>query len=124
MTEPLIGYHLPKPMVFAGIYTTQAEDFKELRDAIEKLNLNDASLTYEPESSPILGYGFRCGFLGLLHLDIVRERLEREFGLSLVVTAPGVTFNVIKTNGEKITINNPGCVPGTHGNREDGRALG
>ena len=111
VTEPLIGYHLPKPMVFAGIYTTQAEDFKELRDAIEKLNLSDASLTYEPESSPILGYGFRCGFLGLLHLDIVRERLEREFGLSLVVTAPGVTFNVIKTNGEKITINNPDAFP-------------
>ena len=100
VTEPLIGYHLPKPMVFAGIYTTQAEDFKELREAIEKLNLNDASLTYEPESSPVLGYGFRCGFLGLLHLDIVRERLEREFGLSLVVTAPGVTFNILKTNGE------------------------
>ena len=111
VTEPLIGYHLPKPMVFAGIYTTQAEDFKELREAIEKLNLSDASLTYEPESSPVLGYGFRCGFLGLLHLDIVRERLEREFGLSLVVTAPGVTFNVVKTNGEKITINNPDAFP-------------
>jgi len=111
VTEPLIGYHLPKPMVFAGIYTTQAEDFKELRDAIEKLNLNDASLTYEPESSPVLGYGFRCGFLGLLHLDIVRERLEREFGLSLVVTSPGVTFNIIKTTGEQITINNPDAFP-------------
>jgi GTP-binding protein LepA len=111
VTEPLIGYHLPKPMVFAGIYTTQAEDFKELRDAIEKLNLNDASLTYEPESSPILGYGFRCGFLGLLHLDIVRERLEREFGLSLVVTSPGVTFNIIKTTGEIMTITNPDQFP-------------
>jgi GTP-binding protein LepA len=108
---PLIGYHLPKPMVFAGIYTTQAEDFKELREAIEKLNLNDASLTYEPETSPVLGYGYRCGFLGLLHLDIVRERLEREFGLSLVVTAPGVTFNITKTNGEKITITNPDQFP-------------
>ena len=111
VTEPLTGYRLPKPMVFAGIYTTQAEDFKELREAIEKLNLNDASLTYEPESSPILGYGFRCGFLGLLHLDIVRERLEREFGLSLVVTAPGVKFNIIKINGERITINNPDAFP-------------
>jgi GTP-binding protein LepA len=111
VTEPLIGYHLPKPMVFAGIYTTQAEDFKELREAIEKLNLNDASLTYEPESSPILGYGFRCGFLGLLHLDIVRERLEREFGLSLVVTSPGVTFNIIKTTGELMTITNPDQFP-------------
>ena len=111
VTEPLIGYHLPKPMVFAGIYTTQAEDFKELREAIEKLNLNDASLTYEPESSPILGYGFRCGFLGLLHLDIVRERLEREFSLSLVVTAPGVTFIITKTTGEQITITNPDEFP-------------
>ncbi len=111
VTEPLIGYHLPKPMVFAGIYTTQAEDFKELREAIEKLQLNDASLTFEPETSPVLGYGFRCGFLGLLHLDIVRERLEREFGLSLVVTAPGVTFNILKTNGELITITNPDEFP-------------
>jgi GTP-binding protein LepA len=110
-TEPLIGYHLPKPMVFAGFYTTQAEDFKELREAIEKLNLNDASLTYEPETSPVLGYGYRCGFLGLLHLDIVRERLEREFGLSLLVTSPGVTFNITKTNGEKITIHNPDQFP-------------
>jgi GTP-binding protein LepA len=110
-TEPLIGYHLPKPMVFAGIYTTQADDYKELREAIEKLNLNDASLTYEPETSPVLGYGFRCGFLGLLHLDIVRERLEREFGLSLIVTAPGVTFNIHKTNGDLITIKNPDQFP-------------
>ncbi|MFA5308931.1 MAG: translation elongation factor 4 [Dehalococcoidales bacterium] len=111
VSGPLIGYHPPKPMVFAGIYTTQAEEFKELREAIEKLNLNDASLTYEPESSPVLGYGFRCGFLGLLHLDIVRERLEREFGLSLVVTAPGVTFNITKTGGQVITINNPDDFP-------------
>jgi GTP-binding protein LepA len=105
--EPLIGYHPPKPMVFAGIYPTQAEDYKDLRDAIEKLNLNDASLTYEPESSPILGYGFRCGFLGLLHLDIVRERLEREFSLSLVVTVPGVSFVITRTSGQRITITNP-----------------
>lgn len=110
-TEPLIGYHLPKPMVFAGIYTTQADDYKELREAIEKLHLNDASLIYEPETSPVLGYGFRCGFLGLLHLDIVRERLEREFGLSLIVTAPGVTFNILKTSGELITITNPDEFP-------------
>jgi GTP-binding protein LepA len=111
VSQPLIGYHPPKPMVFAGIYTTQAEDYKYLREAIEKLNLNDASLTYEPESSPILGYGFRCGFLGLLHLDIVRERLEREFSLSLVVTSPGVTFNITKTTGQQITINNPNQFP-------------
>jgi len=110
-TEPLIGYHPPKPMVFAGIYPTQAEDYKDLRDAIEKLNLNDASLSYEPEASPILGYGFRCGFLGLLHLDIVRERLEREFSLSLVVTVPGVSFIITKTSGERLTITNPDEFP-------------
>lgn len=109
--EPLIGYYPPKPMVFAGIYPTQAEDYKELRDAIEKLNLNDASLSYEPESSPILGHGFRCGFLGLLHLDIVRERLEREFYLSLVVTVPGVSFIITKTSGQKMTIVNPSDFP-------------
>ena len=110
-TEPLIGYHPPKPMVFAGIYPTQTEDYKDLREAIEKLTLSDASLSYEPESSPILGYGFRCGFLGLLHLDIVRERLEREFGLSLVVTAPGVNFVITKTNSQQLTITNPDEFP-------------
>ncbi|MEE8414377.1 MAG: translation elongation factor 4, partial [Dehalococcoidales bacterium] len=110
-TEPLIGYHSPKPMVFAGIYTTQAEDYSELRKAIDKLSLNDASLTYEPESSSILGHGFRCGFLGLLHLDIVRERLEREFSLSLVVTVPGVSFIITKTSGQRLTITNPDEFP-------------
>jgi len=106
-SEPLIGYDLPKPMVYAGIYPTQADDYADLREAIEKLNLNDASLTFEPESSPILGQGFRCGFLGLLHLDIVVERLEREFGLSLVVTIPGVKFLVTKTSGEQEDITSP-----------------
>ncbi|MFC1953421.1 translation elongation factor 4 [Chloroflexota bacterium] len=110
-TEPLVGYHAPKPMVFAGIYTTQAEDYIDLRKAIEKLNLNDASLSYGPESSPILGHGFRCGFLGLLHLDIVRERLEREFALSLVVTVPGVSFIITKSNGQRLTITNPAEFP-------------
>jgi len=105
--QPLIGYELPKPMVFAGIYPTQADEYADLREAIEKLNLNDASLTFEPESSPILGQGFRCGFLGLLHLDIVVERLEREFGLSLVVTVPGVKFMVTKTSGEKLAVTSP-----------------
>ena len=109
--EPLIGYRPPKPMVFAGIYPTQAEDYRELREAIERLNLNDASLTYEPESSPILGHGFRCGFLGLLHLDIVRERLEREFSLSLVVTVPGVSIVITRTSGQQITITNPDEFP-------------
>ncbi len=110
-TEPLFGYHHPKPMVYAGIYPTQADDFLELREAIEKLSLNDASLSYETEFSPVLGNGFRCGLLGLLHLDIVRERLEREFGLSLVVTTPGVQFVITKTNGQKLTITNPSQFP-------------
>jgi len=112
-TEPLIRYQPPKPMVFAGIYPTQPEDYKDLREAMEKLNLSDASLIYEPESSPILGYGFRCGFLGLLHLDIVRERLEREFSLSLVVTVPGVSFIITKTSGQRLTVTNPNDFPET-----------
>ena len=110
-TEPLIGYMPAKPMVFAGIYPTDTNDYQELRESIEKLSLNDASLLFEPESSPVLGYGFRCGFLGLLHLDIVCERLEREFSLSLVVTAPSVSFIVTKTNGEKLTVINPTDLP-------------
>jgi GTP-binding protein LepA len=112
-TEPLIGYRPAKPMVFAGIYPTEANDYGELRNAIEKLSLNDASLSYEPESSPVLGHGFRCGFLGLLHLDIVRERLEREFNLSLVLTAPGVSYKVEKTDGRELVIVNPTDLPET-----------
>jgi GTP-binding protein LepA len=112
-TEPLIGYRPAKAMVFAGIYPAEANDYLELREAIEKLSLNDASLSFEQESSPILGNGFRCGFLGLLHLDIVCERLEREFNLSLVVTAPGVSFIVTKTSDEKVTIINPTDLPPT-----------
>lgn len=110
-TEPLIGYQHPKPMVYAGIYPTQAEEFLELRKAIERLSLNDASLSYELEYSPVLGNGFRCGFLGLLHLDIVRERLEREFELSLVVTVPGVSFIITKSNGQKLAVTNPSEFP-------------
>ncbi|MFC2058239.1 translation elongation factor 4 [Chloroflexota bacterium] len=106
-TEPLIGYNPAKPMMFAGIYPTQADEYQQLREAIEKFGLNDASLSYEPESSPILGNGFRCGFLGLLHLDIVCERLEREFSLSLLVTVPGVKFIITKTNGKQVTLVNP-----------------
>ncbi|MEJ2740454.1 MAG: translation elongation factor 4, partial [Dehalococcoidia bacterium] len=109
--KPLIGYNPAKPMVFAGIYPTEAEAYLELREAIEKLSLNDASLSYEPEFSPVLGNGFRCGFLGLLHMDIVRERLEREFFLSLVVTVPGVKFIITRTNGVQDTILNPGDFP-------------
>jgi GTP-binding protein LepA len=110
-SEPLVSYRPPKSMVFAGVYTTQGEDFQELREAIEKLSLNDASLSYEPESSPILGHGFRCGFLGLLHLDIVRERLEREFDLSLIVTVPAVRFNVTTAGGRQVTLINPTDFP-------------
>ncbi|MFC1925722.1 translation elongation factor 4 [Chloroflexota bacterium] len=105
--ESLIGYRPAQPMVFAGLYLTMADEYQELRQAIEKLSLNDASLSYEPEFSPVLGYGFRCGFLGLLHLDIVRERLEREFDLSLVVTVPGVSFFITKTNGQTNKVINP-----------------
>ncbi|MDP2719603.1 MAG: translation elongation factor 4 [Dehalococcoidia bacterium] len=109
--EPLLGYSPAKPMVFAGIYSVQADDYHQLREAIEKLSLNDASLSYEPESSQILGNGFRCGFLGLLHVDIVCERLEREFGLSLVVTVPGVKFIITRTNGQQVTVVNPSEFP-------------
>ncbi|MFC2018291.1 translation elongation factor 4, partial [Chloroflexota bacterium] len=105
--ETLIGYRPAQPMVFAGIYLTQADDYHELRQSIEKLSLNDASLSYEPEFSPVLGNGFRCGFLGLLHLDIVRERLEREFDLSIIVTVPGVGFVITKTNGQILKVINP-----------------
>jgi len=110
-TEPLIGYRPPKPMVFAGIYPTEPGDYNELHEAIDKLKLNDASLSFELETSPLLGYGFRCGFLGLLHLDIVRERLEREFGLALVITAPGVSYVVTRTDGKKIEVVNPTDLP-------------
>ena len=112
--ETLLGYRPAKPMVFAGIYPTEADDYQELRAAIDKLSLNDASLSYEPESSPLLGYGFRCGFLGLLHMDIVRERLEREFALALLVTAPGVSFTVTKTSGQTVTVVNPTDLPQPH----------
>lgn len=108
---PLIGYRPAKPMVFAGVYPTEADDYQELRVAIEKLKLNDAALSYDPESSPLLGHGFRCGFLGLLHLDIVRERLEREFDLALVITAPGVSYIVTNTDGQSLTIVNPTDLP-------------
>ncbi|MCL2281528.1 MAG: translation elongation factor 4, partial [Dehalococcoidia bacterium] len=110
-SAPLAGYRPAKPMVFAGIYPTLANDYPTLREAMEKLKLNDASLFYEMENSPLLGHGFRCGFLGLLHLDIVYERLEREFGLNLVVTAPGVKYQITTTTGEQLTVVNPGEMP-------------
>jgi GTP-binding protein LepA len=110
-TEPLDGYRDPKPMVFCGLYPVDGDELPALRDALEKLRLNDASFTYEPESSHALGFGFRCGFLGLLHMEIVRERLEREFGLSLIATAPSVAYRAYLSNGSEIEIDNPTELP-------------
>jgi GTP-binding protein LepA len=109
--QALEGYRPAKPMVFAGFYPTEPGDYDDLRGAIEKLSLNDASFSFEPESSPLLGFGFRCGFLGLLHLDIVRERLEREFELALVVTAPSVRYAITRTDGKTLIITNPTDLP-------------
>jgi GTP-binding protein LepA len=110
-TEALPGYREPKPMVFAGIFPVEGDDFPLLRDALHKLKLNDTSLVYEPESSTALGFGFRCGFLGLLHMEIVRERLEREFDLSLIATAPSVGYEVEVMGGQTIEVHNPTDMP-------------
>jgi GTP-binding protein LepA len=109
--EPLPGYREPKPMVFAGIYPIEGDDFPVLRDALDKLSLNDAALVFEPESSGALGFGFRCGFLGLLHMEIVRERLEREFDLALITTAPSVGYEVSLMNGQRLEVHNPTDMP-------------
>src|ERR687886_1489776 len=109
--EPLPGYKDVKPMVFAGLFPTDSDDYPDLRDALEKLKLNDAALFYEPETSQALGFGFRCGFLGLLHMDIVRERLEREFDLDLLVTAPNVASRVRKKAGEEVGVHTPAEMP-------------
>ncbi|MBI2708679.1 MAG: elongation factor 4 [Actinobacteria bacterium] len=107
----LEGYQDPKPMVFCGLYPVDGDEFPELRDALEKLRLNDASFTYEPETSGALGFGFRCGFLGLLHMEIIRERLEREFDLSLIATAPSVEYLVRTTKGTTLEVDNPSAMP-------------
>ncbi len=109
--EPLQGYKKVNPMVFAGIFPADGSKYNDLRDAMEKLNLNDAALVFEPENSGALGFGFRAGFLGLLHMDIIEERLEREFDLDLVTTAPSVSYHVTKTDGEQIIVDNPSKLP-------------
>ncbi len=110
-TEPLPGYRPMKPMVFASVYPAEGEDYNLLREALEKLQLNDAALTFQPETSQALGFGFRCGFLGLFHMEIVQERLEREYDLDIVFTAPSVEYRVRKTNGEEIIVDNPADLP-------------
>ena len=109
--EPLPGYKKVTPMVYCGLYPADGAKYPDLRDALEKLQLNDAALYFEPETSVALGFGFRCGFLGLLHLDIIQERLEREYNLDLVTTAPGVVYRVHKTNGDMIELTNPSNLP-------------
>ncbi len=109
--EPLPGFQEVKPMVFAGLFPINTEDYENLREAVAKLKLNDASFSYEPENSVALGFGFRCGFLGLLHMEIIQERLEREFNLELLTTAPGVRYRVTKTDGEVVEIDNPQKLP-------------
>lgn len=109
--EPLAGYRDPKPMVFSGLFPIDGSDYPNLREALDKLKLNDAALTYEPETSAALGFGFRCGFLGLLHLEIVRERLEREFDLDLISTAPSVVYSVTMEDGSEHTVTNPSEYP-------------
>ena len=109
--EPLAGYREPKPMVFCGLYPVEGDDFEDLRESLLKMRLNDSSFSYEPETSGALGFGFRCGFLGLLHMEIIRERLEREFDLSLIATAPSVEYEVTTTGGEELLIDNPSDLP-------------
>jgi len=109
--EALAGYQDPKPMVFCGLYPIDGDQLPELREALERLRLNDSSFTYEPESSGALGFGFRCGFLGLLHMEIVRERLEREFDLSLIATAPSVAYVAVLTDGSSVRFDNPSEMP-------------
>ena len=109
--EALEGYRKLNPMVFAGLYPVDSNDYNDLREALERLQLNDAALEFEPETSQALGFGFRTGFLGLLHMDVIQERLEREFNIDLIMTAPSVIYRVIKTNGEEVIVDNPSALP-------------
>jgi len=109
--EPLAGFKEVKPMVFCGFYPIDADQYNDLKDALEKLSLNDSSITFEPETSVALGFGFRCGFLGLLHMEVIQERLEREYDLNLITTAPSVVYRVIQTSGEEILVDNPARLP-------------
>jgi GTP-binding protein LepA len=109
--ELLPGYQEARPMVFAGLYPTDTDDYEDLRDALEKLRLNDASLQYEPETSTALGFGFRCGFLGLLHMEIVQERLEREFSVDMITTVPNVEYHVMLTDGSELRVESPTALP-------------
>ena len=111
--DALPGYRPATPMVYCGLYPVDTSEYDNLRDALEKLNLNDAALLYEPETSTALGFGFRCGFLGLLHMDVIKERLEREYGLSLITTAPSVIYHVYKTDGEMVAVDTPSLLPDT-----------
>jgi GTP-binding protein LepA len=111
VSQPLAGFKEAKPMVFCGIYPIDSADYNDLKESLEKLRLNDAAITFEPETSNALGFGFRCGFLGLLHMDVVQERLEREYNLDLITTAPSVVYRVKKTNGEQIWVDNPAKLP-------------
>ena len=114
-SEALPGYEEAQPMVFCGMFPTDADDFQNLRDALGKLQLNDAALQFEPEVSSAMGFGFRCGFLGLLHMDVVQERLEREFDMDLVITAPTVVYRCIMNDGEVLVVRNPSELPDASG---------
>lgn len=109
--EALAGYKTLNPMVYCGIYPVDNAKYKDLKEALEKIVLSDSSLVYEPESSQSLGFGFRCGFLGLLHMDVIQERLEREYDLTLIATAPSVIYKITLTNGNEIKIDNPSLLP-------------
>src|SRR5699024_5473858 len=109
--EPLPGYRRLNPMVFCGLYPVDSDDYNSLREALERLELNDSSLYYEPETSQALGFGFRSGFLGLLHMEIIQERIEREFNIDIITTAPSVVYEVEKTDGEILKVDNPSMMP-------------